>query len=163
MGIKFDYIIVRVVTDSTQGGMIVGFAADDRADKVIGIEALGIPVQTRDQVRQIVDGTAQLVELGRKVRDDEIVILEDYPSPAYGVPSAETNDAINFAAQPDAIITDPVYEGKSMQVMMDLVKEGFLPEGLNVCYAPLRRAPALNRYGYNIEMDRLFIACSWQT
>ena len=112
------------------------FAADDRADKLSGIEALGIPVQTRDQIRQIVDGTAQLVELGRKVCDDEIVILEDYASPAYGVPRAETNDAFRFAAQPGAIITDQLYKGKSMQVMMDLVKKGFLPEGSNVCYAP---------------------------
>ena len=148
MGVTFDYIIVCVVTGSTQAGMIVGFAADDRADKVIGIDASGTPEQTRDQVRQIVDGTAELVELGRPVRDDEIVILEDYAYPAYGVPSAETNDAIGFAAQTEAMITDPVYEGKSMQGMMDLVKKGFFPEGSNVLYAHLGGAPALNGYSY---------------
>src|SRR5580704_10724960 len=97
MGVTFDYIVVCTVTGSTQGGMIVGFAADDRADRVIGIDASGTPAQTRAQVRQIVDGTAELVELGRKVRDDEIVILEDYAYPAYGVPSKETSDAIRFS------------------------------------------------------------------
>src|SRR5246127_1545148 len=102
MGITFDYIIVFVVTGSAQAGMIVGFAADDRANRVIGIDASGTPAQTRAQVRQIVDGTAELVELGRKVRDDEIVILEDYAYPAYGVPSHETNEAIRFAARPAA-------------------------------------------------------------
>src|SRR5512145_758713 len=75
LGFKFDYIVVCVVTGSTQAGMIVGFAADDRADRVIGIDASGTPEQTRTQVRQIVDSTAELVELGRKVRDDDIVIL----------------------------------------------------------------------------------------
>src|ERR1700683_2367562 len=103
MGIKFDYIIVCVVTGSTQAGMIVGFAADNRANRVIGIDASGTPAQTRAQVRQIVDHTAELVELGRKVRDDEIVILEDYAYPAYGVPSKETNDAIRFAARTEAM------------------------------------------------------------
>ena len=83
-----------VVTGSTQGGMIVGFAADDRAHRVIGIDASGTPAQLRAQVREIVDNTAELVELRRKVRDDEIVILEDYAYPAYGVPSHETNEAI---------------------------------------------------------------------
>jgi 1-aminocyclopropane-1-carboxylate deaminase len=148
MGIRFDYIIVCVVTGSTQAGMIVGFAADNRADRVIGIDASGTPEQTRAQVRAIVDNTADLVELGRRVRDDEIVILDDYAYPAYGVPSAETSEAIRFAAKTEAMITDPVYEGKSMQGMMDLVKKGFFPDGANVLYAHLGGAPALNGYSY---------------
>jgi 1-aminocyclopropane-1-carboxylate deaminase len=148
MGVTFDYIVVCTVTGSTQGGMIVGFAADDRADRVIGIDASGTPAQTRAQVRQIVDGTAELVELGRKVRDDEIVILEDYAYPAYGVPSRETNDAIRLAARTEAMITDPVYEGKSMQGMIDLVRKGFFPDGAKVLYAHLGGAPALNGYSY---------------
>jgi 1-aminocyclopropane-1-carboxylate deaminase len=148
MGVKFDYIVVCVVTGSTQGGMIVGFATDDRAHRVIGIDASGTPKQLRLQVREIVDNTADLVDLGRMVRDDEIVILEDYAYPAYGVPSQETNDAIRLAARTEAMITDPVYEGKSMQGMMDLVKKGFFPEGSNVLYAHLGGAPAINGYSY---------------
>lgn len=148
LGFKFDYFIVCVVTGSTQGGMIVGFAVDGRADRVIGIDASGTPEQTRAQVRKIVDGTAELVELGRKVREDEIVINPDYAYPAYGVPSHETNEAIRFAAQTEAMITDPVYEGKSMQGMMDLVKKGFFPQGSKVLYAHLGGAPALNGYSY---------------
>lgn len=148
MGVKFDYIIVCVVTGSTQAGMIVGFSKDDRADRVIGIDASGTLEQTRAQVREIVENTAELVELGRKVRDDEIVIKDDYAYPAYGVPSAETNDAIRFAAQTEAMITDPVYEGKSMQGMMDLVKKGFFPDESKVLYAHLGGAPALNGYSY---------------
>jgi len=148
LGFKFDYIIVCVVTGSTQGGMIVGFAADDRADRVIGIDGSGTPEQTWDQVREIVTNTAKLVELGREVRDDEIVINPDYAYPAYGVPSKETSDAIRFAAQTEAMITDPVYEGKSMQGMIDLVKKGFFPKGSKVLYAHLGGAPALNGYSY---------------
>jgi 1-aminocyclopropane-1-carboxylate deaminase len=46
------------------------------------------------------------------------------------------------------MITDPVYEGKSMQGMMDLVKKGFIAEGSNVLYAHLGGAPAINGYSY---------------
>ncbi len=148
LGFKFDYVIVCVVTGSTQAGMIVGFAADGRADRVIGIDGSGTPDQLRVQVRQIVDNTAELVELGRKVRDDEIVILPDYAYPAYGVPSKETNEAIRLAARTEAMITDPVYEGKSMQGMIDLVHKGYFPEGSKVLYAHLGGAPALNGYSY---------------
>ena len=148
MGIKFDYVIVCVVTGSTQGGMIVGFAADNRADRVIGIDGSGTVDQLRSQVRSIVDKTSKLVDLGRDVRDAEIIINPDYAYPAYGVPSHETNEAIRLAARTEAMITDPVYEGKSMQGMIDLVKKGFFPEGSNILYAHLGGAPALNGYSY---------------
>jgi 1-aminocyclopropane-1-carboxylate deaminase len=148
LGFQFDYIVVCVVTGSTQAGMIVGFAADDRAHRVIGIDASGTLEQTRAQVRQIVDHTAELVELGRTVRDDEIVINPDYAYPAYGVPSDETNEAIRLAARTEAMITDPVYEGKSMQGLIDLTRKGFFPAGSRVLYAHLGGAPALNGYSY---------------
>ncbi len=148
LGFKFDYIIVCVVTGSTQAGMIVGFAAQDRADRVIGIDASGTLGQTRAQVRQIVDNSAELVGLGRAVREDEIVINPDYAYPAYGVPSEETNAAIRLAARTEAMIVDPVYEGKSMQGLIDLTRKGFFPKGSRVLYAHLGGAPALNGYGY---------------
>lgn len=148
LGIRFDYVVVCVVTGSTQGGMVVGFAADDRAHRVIGIDPSGTPEQTRAQVRGIVTHTATQVGLGRAVRDDEIVINPDYAYPAYGVPSRETSEAIRFAARTEAMITDPVYEGKSMQGLMDLVKKGFFPDGSRVLYAHLGGAPALNGYAY---------------
>src|SRR6516162_8811488 len=49
LGFKFDYIVVCTVTGSTHAGMIVGFAADERAHRVIGIDASGTPAQTRAQ------------------------------------------------------------------------------------------------------------------
>lgn len=148
LGFKFDYIIVCVVTGSTQGGMIVGFKADGRADRVIGIDASGTPEKTRAQVADITRKTAELIELGQTISDDDIHINPDYAYPAYGVPSRETNDAIRLAARTEAMITDPVYEGKSMQGMIDLVKKGFFPEGSRVLYAHLGGAPALNGYSY---------------
>ena len=148
LGFEFDFIVCCVVTGSTLAGMIVGFAAAGRAAQVIGVDASGTPEATRAQVKEIVDNTAELVDLGRPVRDEEIVILNDYAYPAYGVPSRETNEAIRLAARTEAMITDPVYEGKSMQALIDLARTGFFPEGSRVLYAHLGGAPALNGYSY---------------
>ncbi|WP_041782741.1 1-aminocyclopropane-1-carboxylate deaminase [Ancylobacter novellus] len=148
LGFRFDYIIVCVVTGSTQAGMIVGFAHQGRAERVIGIDASGTLERTRAQVRRIVDDTAELVGLGRTVREDEIVINPDYAYPAYGVPSEETNEAIRLAARTEAMITDPVYEGKSMQGLIDLTRKGFFPDGSKVLYAHLGGVPAINGYSY---------------
>jgi 1-aminocyclopropane-1-carboxylate deaminase len=148
LGFKFDYIVVCVVTGSTQAGMIVGFKNQGRADRVIGIDASATVEQTRAQVTEISRKTAELVGLGQEITEDDIVINPDYAYPAYGVPSDETNDAIRLAAQTEAMMTDPVYEGKSMQSMIDLTRKGFFPEGSRVLYAHLGGAPALNGYSY---------------
>ncbi len=148
LGVTFDYIIVCVVTGSTQAGMVVGFKADERADRIIGIDASGTVEQTRAQVAEIARNTAELIELGKEIEDSDIVINPDYAYPAYGVPSTETNEAIRIAARTEAMITDPVYEGKSMQGLIDLVGKGFFPAGSNILYAHLGGAPALNGYAY---------------
>ncbi len=148
LGLQFDYIIVCVVTGSTQGGMIVGFKVDDRAHRVIGIDASGTVEQTREQVRGIVENTAKLIGLDRTFVEEDIHINPDYAYPAYGVPSHETNEAIRLAARTEAMITDPVYEGKSMQGMIDLINKNFFPDGSRILYAHLGGAPALNGYSY---------------
>ncbi len=148
LGFRFDYVIVCVVTGSTQAGMVVGFKADDRADRVIGIDGSGTVDQTRAQVTEIARNTAELIDLGQPIDDSDIVINPDYAYPAYGVPSAETNEAIRLAARTEAMITDPVYEGKSMQGLIDLVRKGLFPTGARVLYAHLGGAPALNGYAY---------------
>jgi len=148
MGIKFDYVIVCTVTGSTHAGMLVGFAKDGRADKVIGIDASFTPDQTRAQVMQIAKQTAELVELGRDITDDDLVLIEDYAYPAYGVPSEETNDAIRMCARLEGMMTDPVYEGKSMQGLIDLVKKDYFPAGSKILYAHLGGVPAINGYSY---------------
>ena len=133
---------------SKQLRVLVGFAADGRARNVIGIDGSFTPAQTKAQVLSIAQNTAELVELGRDIVKDDVVLIEDYAYPAYGVPSEETKAAIRLSARLEGMITDPVYEGKSMQGMIDLVQKGFFPAGSKVLYAHLGGAPALNGYAY---------------
>ena len=147
-GFAFDYIVVCTVTGSTHAGMLVGFAKDGRERRVIGIDASATPAQTKAQVLEIARNTADLVELGREPSADDVVLIEDYAYPCYGVPSEETKQAIRLCARMEGMITDPVYEGKSMQGMIDLVQRGYFPAGAKVLYAHLGGAPALNGYGY---------------
>lgn len=137
LGFKFDYIVVCAVTGSTQAGMVVGFAADGRADRVIGIDASATPDQTRAQILRIARRTADLVGLQRPITDSDVVLDTRYAYPAYGLPSAETNEAIRLCARLEGMMTDPVYEGKSMQGMMDIVRRGEIPAGSRVLYAHL--------------------------
>ena len=81
MGLRFDYIVVCTVTGSTHAGMLVGFARDGRERKVIGIDASFTPAQTRAQVLEIAQNTAKLVELGKEIVEDDVILVEDYAYP----------------------------------------------------------------------------------
>lgn len=148
LGFKFDYIVVCTVTGSTHAGMVVGFSADGRSRNVIGIDASGTPEQTHAQVLDIAQKTAELIGLRKDITADDVVLKTEYAHPAYGVPSDDTNEAIRLCARLEGMMTDPVYEGKSMQGMIDLVKKGFFPAGSKVLYAHLGGVPAINAYSY---------------
>jgi 1-aminocyclopropane-1-carboxylate deaminase len=146
LGFQFDYIIVCSVTGSTQAGMVVGFAADGRAERVIGIDASAKPAETHAQILRIAQRTAGMVELGRPLVAADVVLDTRYAYPEYGLPSQETLEAIRLCGRLEGVLTDPVYEGKSMQGMIDMIRNGEFPEGSRVLYAHLGGAPALNGY-----------------
>lgn len=148
LGFKFDYIVVCSVTGSTQAGMVVGFAADGRSRNVIGIDASAKPEKTKAQILRIAQNTANLVELGREIAEEDVVLDTRYGGPEYGLPSEGTLEAIRLCARTEGVLTDPVYEGKSMQGMIDMVRNGEFPEGSKVLYAHLGGAPALSAYSY---------------
>jgi 1-aminocyclopropane-1-carboxylate deaminase len=146
LGVFFDTIIVCSVTGSTQAGMIAGFAGQDRPRTVIGIDASAKTEPTRAQVARIARNTAELIGLGRELTDDEIIVREGWAGELYGIPVQSTIDAIRLTGSLEGMIIDPVYEGKSMDGLIDLVKSGEIPPTSNVLYAHLGGQPALNAY-----------------
>ncbi|HEY3016622.1 MAG TPA: aminocyclopropane-1-carboxylate deaminase/D-cysteine desulfhydrase family protein, partial [Nocardioides sp.] len=90
--------------------------------------------------------TAKLIELGRELTDDEITVLEGWAGDRYGIPVDSTIDAIRLSGSLEGMILDPVYEGKSMAGLIDLVRSGEIPKDSTVLYAHLGGQPALNAY-----------------
>ena len=146
LGVFFDTIVVCSVTGSTHAGMIAGFAGQDRPRRVIGIDASAKIDETRDQVGRIARATADLIGLGRDLRDDEITVLEGWAGDLYGIPVQSTLDAIRLTGQLEGVIIDPVYEGKSMAGLIDLIRNGDIARDSTVLYAHLGGQPALNAY-----------------
>lgn len=146
LGVFFDTIVVCTVTGSTHAGMIAGFAGQDRPRRVIGIDASATIEKTRDQVGRIARNTAELIGLGRDLRDDEITVLEGWAGDLYGIPVQSTLDAIRLGGSLEGMITDTVYEGKSLAGLIDLVKSHDIPKDSNVLYAHLGGQLSLNAY-----------------
>src|SRR5262249_31789847 len=125
LGVFFDAIVVCSVTGSTQAGMVASFAAlpgsGGRPRRVLGIDASAKPAPTRDHVGRIARQTARLIGVERELTDDDILLDERFHAGTYGIPDDATLDAMRVAARTEGMITDPVYEGKSMAGLIHLV------------------------------------------
>ena len=143
----FDHVVVCTVTGSSHAGMIAGFALEDRTDRrVMGIDASATLDTTIDQVTRIARATGGKIELGRDLRPDEITIVPGYAGPAYGIPDQQTIDAIHLTARTEGMLTDPVYEGKSMAGLIGMIRSGEIPAGSKVMYCHLGGQPCLSAY-----------------
>ena len=150
LGVFFDTVVVCSVTGSTQAGMVAGFAALEqdgaRPRRVLGVDASAKPAETREQVLRIARRTAELVGVRDELPADAVELDERYHAGVYGIPDEQTLDAMRLAARTEGMITDPVYEGKSMAATIDLVSRGEIPRDATVLYAHLGGQPALNGY-----------------
>jgi 1-aminocyclopropane-1-carboxylate deaminase len=146
LGIFFDTIIVCSVTGSTQAGMIAGFAAQERPRRVIGIDASAKPEETLDQITRIARQTAELINIGRDLRIEEIILDDRYHAGTYGLADDATVEAMQRGARLEGMITDPVYEGKSLAGMIDMIERREIEPKSKVLYAHLGGQPALNGY-----------------
>ncbi|MDH6216144.1 1-aminocyclopropane-1-carboxylate deaminase [Streptomyces pseudovenezuelae] len=150
LGVFFDTVVVCSVTGSTQAGMVAGFRAIEEAGgrerRVLGIDASAKPAETREQVARIAQRTGELIGVKRELTVDDVELDDRYHAGIYGIPDETTLDAMRLAARTEGMVTDPVYEGKSMAGMVDLVARGEIAADSTVLYAHLGGQPALNAY-----------------
>jgi 1-aminocyclopropane-1-carboxylate deaminase len=110
LGIFFDTIVVCSVTGSTQAGMIAGFAAQEHARNILGIDGSATVEQTWAQIARIARSTAEAIGLGRPLRDDEIVLLDEWHAGTYGIPDTKT---MPFACARDWRAFSPIRSTKA--------------------------------------------------
>ena len=150
LGVFFDTVIVNSVTGSTQAGMIAGFAYLEeqgaRPRRVLGVDGSAKPVETREQVARIAADTARRIGVHREVTIDDVELDERFHAGIYGIPDEVTLDAMRTAARFEGMITDPVYEGKSMAALLHVVGQREIDPSGHVLFAHLGGQPALNGY-----------------
>lgn len=158
LGVFFDTIVVCAVTGSTMAGMVAGFKLiqkihpNEPKRKVIGIDASAKPAETREQVLRIAKQTGEKIGLnGGDITEVDVTLDERYHAGTYGIPDKATWEAIKYGARLEGFITDPVYEGKSLAGMLDLIRNGEIGAGSTVLYAHLGGQIALNAYS---EIDK---------
>jgi 1-aminocyclopropane-1-carboxylate deaminase len=150
LGMFFDTIVVNSVTGSTQAGMVAGFAVLEqegaRPRRVLGVDGSAKPAHTREQIARIADNTARKIGLERAITEADIELDERFHAGIYGIPDETTIAAMKRAARTEGMVTDPVYEGKSMAALIHCVESREIDPSSTVLFAHLGGQPALNGY-----------------
>lgn len=145
-GCQLDVLVLPVGTGGTLAGILLGVDALRLKWHVHGIsvakegawESTGVP-----SYKQLAREAAALLGLELRLSRDHCKILYEYVGSSYGTVTPECADAIRTVARSDGILLDPVYTGKAMAGLIDLVRTGRIAKGQTVVFLHTGGAPAL--------------------
>lgn len=146
MGINFDHIIVPSGSAGTHAGMIAGFVGNNMNIPVSGVDVSRPRDVQEALVHRLAQDTLHYIGAGVQLPREKVVCLDAYYQPGYSLPNDGMVEAVKLLASTEAILLDPVYSGKAMAGLIDLVRKGHFPNGANVLFLHTGGSPALYAY-----------------
>jgi len=150
--LAIDNIVTATGSAGTQGGLIVGLKAMQSAISVLGI-GVGAPKQEQeDKVFQLACETADFLGVAGVVQRDDVVANCDYVGDGYGVPTEGMNEAVLMLARLEGLLFDPVYSGKALAGMIDLIRNGHFDDAANIVFLHTGGSAALFAYSDQLQL-----------
>ena len=146
IGERIDYVVCACGTGGTQAGLILGARLLDVTAKILGVNVFAIKADASRTIAQLVNGSAELLGVDFSIVPEEVTVFDDYIKEGYGVLNKEVTEAIKLVAETEGIFLDPVYTGKAMVALIDLIKKGYFKEDDNVVFFHTGGLPALFLY-----------------
>jgi L-cysteate sulfo-lyase len=151
MGLHIDHLVHATGSAGTQAGLVAGLEGCRSHIPVLGIGVRAARPQQEENVFKLACATADLLGMAGSVARDRVVANCDYVGPGYGKPTEAMIEAINLTARHEGILLDPVYSGKGMAGLIDLVRKGHFKTGENVVF--LHTGGSVGLFGYNDLFD----------
>ena len=146
-GIGIDHLLFASSSGGTQAGLVVGMARAEAPTRVLGIDIEGEPDSLEADVRRVAEACARKVGLPRALRDDAVAVASGYGGDGYGIPTAGMIEAVGLLAKLEGIVLDPVYTGKAMAGLIDMVRSGRFGADETVVFIHTGGMPAMFAYG----------------
>ena len=153
-GLEFDYVVHCTGSSSTQAGLLAGLAALGSRTRVIGVSDDYETADKVERVARLANGTLAELKVASGISPSEVTVVSSDPSP-YGVAASATIDAMRLFARAEGIVVDPVYEGKAMLGLIQLIRDGVLRRGDRVLFLHLGGTPAVHGYADQLRRRRL--------
>ncbi len=150
--IEAQYVVLANGGGGTQAGLELGSKYLKASYKIIGISILSSTADAKSSVLESLHATSNFLNLGTEITADELDIPDIYVGDGYGIPTREGIDAIRLVAQTEGIYLDPVYTGKAMAGLIDLIRKGRFKPTETVVFIHTGGTPAL--FAYHKEMTR---------
>lgn len=145
--LKIDHIVHATGSAGTQAGLVTGLAGINSFIPVLGIGVRAPRAQQEANVYALARRTAAHIGLGDDVvTRDHVVANCDYVGAGYGIPTEGMVEAVRLLAETEGILLDPVYSGKGMAGLIDLIRKGRFKTDENVVFLHTGGAVAL--FGY---------------
>lgn len=146
MGLRIDHVVHGTGSTGTQAGLLTGLRATNSGIPVLGISVRAPGPSQEENVYGLARRTADYMGLGDVVGREDVVANGDYVGEGYGVPTDGMVEALEMTARLEGILLDPVYSGKAMAGLVDLIRKGRFRKGQNVVFLHTGGAAAL--FGY---------------
>ena len=141
--IEIDYVVHDSGSGGTQGGLVVGAKALKEKVKVLGISVSDQKESLGEDVLTIAKDTIKALHLDFTISKEDIIVFDEYIKEGYGIVNKEVSDVIRLVSTKEAIMLDPVYTGKAMVALVDLVKKGFFKKEDKIVFLHTGGTPAL--------------------
>ncbi|HUT80643.1 MAG TPA: D-cysteine desulfhydrase family protein [Candidatus Bathyarchaeia archaeon] len=146
MDVIFDYFIHPTGSAGTQAGILIGKKLYFPEMEIVGIGVGDSKKEIINEIRKIIADFEQEWKLDLVIGDSEIIVMDKYSGEGYGIPNKEMIDAVKLIAKLEGIFLDPVYNGKAMVGLIDLVKSEEIPPDASVLFLHSGGGPALFAY-----------------
>lgn len=145
-GVAFDRVVCASGSAGTQAGLVAGMIRGGSDARVTGI-CVSRPSESQEpRVRDLALGAAELLGMTREIPPEAVTALDGYVGPGYSLPTEEMREAVSLLARLEGILLDPVYTGKAMAGLIDLVGRGEIGPEENVLFVHTGGLPGLFAY-----------------
>jgi L-cysteate sulfo-lyase len=151
LGLRMHHVVHATGSAGTQAGLVAGLVGINSGVPVLGIGVSAPKQKQEDNVFALADLTCGKLGIPGAVKRQDVVANCDYIGEGYGFPAPSTIEAIRMLAKTDGILLDPVYSGKGMAGLIDLVKKGFFKKGQNVVF--LHTGGSAGLFGYATDFQ----------
>ena len=146
LGLDIDTLVTATGSAGTQAGLVAGFEGARAGIPVLGIGVRAPRPAQEEKVFQLATQTADLLGVVDAVKREAVLANCDYVGAGYGLPTPGMIEAVTLVAQCEGLLLDPVYSGKAMAGLIDLIRKGQFRKGQKVVF--LHTGGAVGLYGY---------------
>ncbi len=144
-GVAFDHVVVASGSAGTHAGLVVGLEAANADLPVTGINVRRPRPEQEGNVHALAQATAMFAGVP-EIDRAAVTCLDRWVGPGYSLPTPEMVAAVRLLAATEGVLLDPVYTGKAMAGLLDLVREGHFKAGSRIVFVHTGGSPALFAY-----------------